>query len=111
MSRSHSLNAMLKKSETEGEVQLKQVESLTASLEKSQAYGAANLRLLNNLQADLSDLTGRHETLLVTVADLERRAASYDHLIATLQMPEAPRSLKITLPLARLLRKALAIFE
>ena len=106
----HSLTAMLNKSEVAGEVQLVQIDSLIASLEKSQADGAASIRLLNDLQADLADLTGRHATLLADVADLERRAASYDHLIATLQMSEAPRPLKMVLPLARMLRKVLANF-
>lgn len=45
-------------------------------------------------------------TLTVMVKQLQPRASRYDKLIATLWMPDGPRSLKIVMPLARLIRKA-----
>ena len=73
---------MVKQPQAEGEARLAQIHTLSAMVKQSQAEAAARL------------------------ADLGARAARYDRLIATLQMPEGPRSLKIVLPLARLLRKA-----
>jgi len=101
----YTLTAMVKQARTEGEARLEQIHTLTAVLNKSQADGAAWLQQRNKLQADLADLTGRHDALLMKIADLAPRAASHDHLIATLEMPDAPRSLKIVLPIARVFRK------
>ena len=106
----HALTAMLKKSEAEGEARLEQIHTFAAMLKKCEANGAEWLEQVKQLKADLAELIDRHNALLITSADLSRRAASYDHLIATLQMPEAPRSLKIVLPLARMFRKVRAIF-
>lgn len=97
-----SLEHNLRGAQAEGEARLEQIYTLTAKLEESRAEGEARLEQINTLTAMLEKSQAEGEGL----ADLWARAAGYDRLIATLRMPEGPRSLKIVLPLARLIRKA-----
>ncbi len=108
----HALAAMVGQSQAEGEARLQQIHALTAMMGQSQAESKARLQQIDTLAAKLQQqteeverLTARNEALLATVGDLQPRASRYDRLIATLRMPDAPKPLKIVLPLARLIRK------
>ena len=86
-----SLERDLRAAQAEGAARLEQIHALTAAVKQWQAEGEARLQQI--------------ETLTASVADLAPRASRCDRLIATLKMQDAPRSLKIVLPLARLIRK------
>jgi O-antigen chain-terminating methyltransferase len=64
--------------------------------------GNASL-LLGIFESGITDLRSQ-------IANLEAHAAGYDNLITTLQIPNAPWSLKIVLPLARMIRKVRVTF-
>ena len=64
--------------------------------------GNASL-LLGTFESGITDLRSQ-------IANLEAHAAGYDNLITTLQIPNAPWSLKIVLPLARMIRKVRVTF-
>jgi SAM-dependent methyltransferase len=64
--------------------------------------GNASL-LLETFEAETADLRSK-------IVKLEAHAASYEYLITKLQIPNAPWSLKIVLPLARIIRKARVTF-
>ena len=64
--------------------------------------GNASL-LLGTFESGIADLRSQ-------IANLEAHAASLDDLITTLQIPNAPWSLKIVLPLARMIRKVRVTF-
>jgi O-antigen chain-terminating methyltransferase len=53
--------------------------------------------LLAALESGIAELRAQ-------IANLESHTARYDHLIKNLQVPNAPRALKLVLPLARLVR-------
>jgi O-antigen chain-terminating bifunctional methyltransferase/kinase len=61
------------------------------------------LLLLGTFESGITDLRSQ-------IANLEAHAAGYDNLITTLQIPNAPWSLKIVLPLARMIRKVRVTF-
>lgn len=59
--------------------------------------------LLGTFETGIADLRSK-------IASLEAHGAQYNRLIATLQIPNAPWSLKIVLPLARMIRKLRVTF-
>lgn len=64
--------------------------------------GNASL-LLGTFESGIANLRSQ-------IANLKLHAVRYDNLITTLQISDAPRSLKIVLPLARMIRKVRASF-
>jgi FkbM family methyltransferase len=98
----HTLTAMLKTVQAESEIRLEQIHTLTATQERS-------LEQIHTLTATRERSVEQIHNLSVALENAQSRAASYDRLIATLRMPEAPRALKIGLQLARIFRKLRSI--
>ncbi len=97
----HTLTAMVNRFQAESDARLEQIHALTAMVNRCQAESDARLEQIHTLTAMVKRSAS-------DPADLTER---YDRLIATLRIPEAPRSLRLALLLARVFRKLSASFK